>query len=195
MSRVVVIGATGHVGTYLVPRLVRAGHEVVALSRGEREPYVPAPEWRAVQWVAADREAEDAAGVFGERIAALAPDAVVDMLCFTPESAGPLLGALRPPPPLLLHCGTIWVQGPVARVPVTEDEPRTAYGEYGTGKAAIEALLQRETVGGGGPSVVPHPGHIPGPGPSIPPGGTLALAVWRGLAAGEPLALPGLGLG
>lgn len=27
MSRVVVIGATGHVGTYLVPRLVRGGHE------------------------------------------------------------------------------------------------------------------------------------------------------------------------
>jgi nucleoside-diphosphate-sugar epimerase len=34
VSRVVVIGATGHVGTYLVPRLVRAGYEVVALSRG-----------------------------------------------------------------------------------------------------------------------------------------------------------------
>ena len=30
--RIVVIGATGHVGTYLVPRLVRAGHHVVALS-------------------------------------------------------------------------------------------------------------------------------------------------------------------
>ncbi|MFZ0215941.1 MAG: NAD-dependent epimerase/dehydratase family protein, partial [Candidatus Dormiibacterota bacterium] len=36
MSRIVVIGATGHVGTYLVPRLVRAGHEVLALSRGTR---------------------------------------------------------------------------------------------------------------------------------------------------------------
>ena len=195
MSRIVVIGATGHVGTYLVPRLVRAGHEVVALSRGEREPYVPAPEWRAVERVTADREAEDAAGAFGERIAALAPDAVVDMVCFTPESAGQLLDALRPTRPLLLHCGTIWVHGPVARVPVTEDEPRTAYGEYGTGKAAIEALLQRETVGGGVPSVVLHPGHISGPWPSITPAGNLDLDVWRRLAAGEPLALPGLGLG
>jgi nucleoside-diphosphate-sugar epimerase len=195
MSRIVVIGATGHVGTYLVPRLVRAGHEVVALSRGEREPYVPAPEWRAVERVTADREAEDAAGAFGERIAALAPDAVVDMLCFTPESAGQLLDALRPGRPLLLHCGTIWVHGPVARVPVTEDEPRTAYGEYGTGKAAIEALLQRETVAGGVPSVVLHPGHISGPWPSITPAGNLDLDVWRRLAAGEPLALPGLGLG
>jgi nucleoside-diphosphate-sugar epimerase len=195
MSRIVVIGATGHVGTYLVPRLVRAGHEVVALSRGEREPYVPAPEWRAVERVTADREAEDAAGTFGERIAALAPDAVVDMVCFTPESASQLLDALRPARPLLLHCGTIWVHGPVARVPVTEDEPRTAYGEYGTGKAAIEALLQRETVGGGVPSVVLHPGHISGPWPSITPAGNLDLDVWRRLAAGEPLALPGLGLG
>ena len=195
MSRIVVIGATGHVGTYLVPRLVRAGHEVVALSRGEREPYVPAPEWRAVERVTADREAEDAAGAFGERIAALAPDAVVDMLCFTPESAGQLLDALRPARPLLLHCGSIWVHGPVARVPVTEDEPRTAYGEYGTGKVAIEALLHRETVAGGVPSVVLHPGHISGPWPSITPAGNLDLDVWRRLAVGEPLALPGLGLG
>jgi len=195
MSRIVVIGATGHVGTYLVPRLVRAGHEVVALSRGEREPYVPAPEWRAVERVTADREAEDAAGKFGARIAALAPDAVVDMVCFTPESASQLLEALRPTRPLLLHCGTIWVHGPVARVPVTEDEPRTAYGEYGTGKAAIEALLHRETVSGGVPSVALHPGHISGPWPSITPAGNLDLDVWRRLAAGEPLALPGLGLG
>ena len=195
MSRIVVIGATGHVGTYLVPRLVRAGHEVVALSRGEREPYVPAPEWRAVERVTADREAEDAAGTFGERIAALAPDAVVDMVCFTPESARQLLDALRPSRPLLLHCGSIWVHGPVARVPVTEDEPRTAYGEYGTGKVAIEALLHREAVAGGVPSVVLHPGHISGPWPSITPAGNLDLDVWRRLAVGEPLALPGLGLG
>ena len=167
IGRIVVIGATGHVGTYLIPRLVRRGYEVVAVSRGLREPYVPAPEWRSVEAVAADREAEDAAGVFGHRIAALEPDVVVDMLCFTPESARQLVDALRPTRPLLVHCGTIWVHGPVARVPVTEDEPRTAYGAYGTGKAAIERLLHRETVAGGVPSVVLHPGHISGPWPSI----------------------------
>jgi nucleoside-diphosphate-sugar epimerase len=43
MGRVVVIGATGHIGTYLVPRLVDAGHEVIALSRGTRGPYHSAP--------------------------------------------------------------------------------------------------------------------------------------------------------
>jgi nucleoside-diphosphate-sugar epimerase len=195
MSRIVVIGATGHVGSYLVPRLVRTGHEVVALSRGERDPYVPAAEWRRVERVVVDREAEDAAGVFGERVAGLGADAVVDMLCFTPESARQLIDALRATRPLLVHCGSIWVHGPVARVPVTEDEPRTAFGEYGTGKAAIEVLLHRESIAGGVPSVVLHPGHITGPWPSITPAGNLDLNVWRRLAAGEGLALPGLGLG
>ena len=139
----VVIGATGHIGTYLVPRLVRAGHEVLAVSRGEQDPYHEAVEWGSVQRVVADRAAEDAAGVFGRRIARLEPDVVVDLICFRSDSAQHLVDALRPTRPLLGHCGTIWVHGRTARVPVTEDEPRTPFGEYGTGKAAIEALLHR----------------------------------------------------
>ena len=196
VRRVVVIGATGHVGTYLVPRLVRAGWEVVAISRGEREPYAAAPEWNAVERVRADREAEDGAGTFGARIAALGADAVIDMICFTPESAAQLAEALRPSRPLLLHCGTIWVHGPAARAPISEDEPRTAYGEYGVGKAAIEALLLRETLAGGVPTTILHPGHIVGPGwPVITPAGNIDQDVWRRLATGQPVALPDLGLG
>jgi nucleoside-diphosphate-sugar epimerase len=196
MSRVVVIGATGHVGSYLVPRLVRAGHEVIALSRGTSEPYHASPQWNLVTRVAADREAEDAEGTFGARIAALRPDVVIDMICFTAASAQQLVDALRPSRPLLVHCGTIWVHGPALRVPVTEDEPRTAYGEYGTGKAEIEALLHRETLAGGVPAVVLHPGHISGPGwPVITPAGNLDPAVWTSLATGRPLPLPDHGLG
>jgi nucleoside-diphosphate-sugar epimerase len=196
MGRVVVIGATGHIGSYVVPRLVRAGYDVVAVSRGERAPYLEAREWRSVQRVTADRDAEDAAGTFGTRIAGLRPDAVVDLICFTPGSARQLVDALRPTRPLLLHCGTIWVHGQAARVPLSEDEPRTGYGEYGVGKVAIEALLHRETLAGGVPSLVLHPGHISGPGwPVITPAGNLDPEVWRRLATGEPLSLPALGLG
>jgi nucleoside-diphosphate-sugar epimerase len=196
MSRVVVIGATGHIGTYLVPRLVRGGHEVIAMSRGLRNPYHTAPEWARVTRAAVDRDAEDAAGTFGSRVAELRPDVVVDLVCFTAASARQLVDALRPSRPLLLHCGTIWVHGPALRVPVTEDEPRTGYGEYGTGKAEIEALLHRETLAGGVPAVVLHPGHISGPGwPVITPAGNLDPAVWTSLATGQPLALPDHGLG
>ena len=196
MSRVVVIGATGHIGSYLVPRLVRGGHEVIALSRGAREPYQRSPQWREVTSVTVDRDAEDAAGTFGRRVAALAPDVVIDLICFTAPSAAQLVEALRPARPLLVHCGTIWVHGPARRVPVTEDEPRTGYGEYGAGKVEIEALLHRETLAGGVPSVVLHPGHISGPGwPVITPAGNLDPAVWTALATGQPLALPDHGLG
>jgi nucleoside-diphosphate-sugar epimerase len=191
-----VIGATGHVGTYLVPRLVRAGHDVTAMSRGLRGPYHDSPEWQDVTAVTVDRDAEDAAGTFGARVAALQPDVVIDMVCFTAASARQLVDALRPARPRLVHCGTIWVHGPALRVPVTEDEPRTAYGPYGTGKAEIEALLHAETAAGGVPSVVLHPGHISGPGwPVITPAGNLDPGVWTALATGQPLALPDHGLG
>jgi nucleoside-diphosphate-sugar epimerase len=134
--------------------------------------------------------------MFGRRMAALHPDAVIDLICFTAGSARQLIEELRPRRPLLVHCGTIWVHGPALRVPVTEDEPRTAYGEYGTGKAEIEALLHQETRAGGVPAVVLHPGHISGPGwPVITPAGNLDPATWTALATGRPLALPDNGLG
>jgi nucleoside-diphosphate-sugar epimerase len=146
--------------------------------------------------VTLDREAQDAAGTFGGQVAALGPDVVIDLVCFTASSAQQLVDALRPSRPLLLHCGTIWVHGPALRVPVTEDEPRTPYGDYGTAKAQIEALLHRETMAGGVPAVVLHPGHISGPGwPVITPAGNLDPTVWTSLATGRPLALPDHGLG
>ena len=196
MSRVVVIGATGHTGSYLVPRLVRGGHDVIAMSRGTRDPYHASPEWNSVTRVTVDREARDAEGTFGGQVAALRPDVVIDLVCFTSASAQQLVDALRPSRPLLVHCGTIWVHGPALRVPVTEDEPRTAYGAYGVGKAEIETLLHQETLAGGVPAVVLHPGHISGPGwPVITPAGNLDPAVWTSLATGRPLALPDHGLG
>ena len=39
MARIVVIGGSGHVGTYLLPALVARGHEVVNVSRGTASPY------------------------------------------------------------------------------------------------------------------------------------------------------------
>ncbi len=44
--RVLVIGGTGHVGTYMIPRLVQAGHEVIVISRSQCQPYHPHAPWR-----------------------------------------------------------------------------------------------------------------------------------------------------
>ncbi|MDQ6752967.1 MAG: NAD-dependent epimerase/dehydratase family protein [Actinomycetota bacterium] len=193
--RVVVIGATGHVGGYLVPRLVAAGHQVVAISRGLRRPYRAHPAWQQVTRIAADREAEDAAGSFAGRIAELRPDVVIDMVCFTPESAQQLVDGIRGRAGMLLHCGSIWVHGPAVEVPVTEDAVRRPFGDYGIGKAAIEELLAREGRDSGLRSAVLHPGHISGPGwPVVNPAGNFSLKVWRQLAAGETVTLPNFGL-
>jgi len=74
MARIVIIGGSGHVGTYLVPALVERGHEVVNVSRGEASPYRPHPAWKTVEHVVVDRRVEEAAGRFGSRIAGLNAD-------------------------------------------------------------------------------------------------------------------------
>lgn len=193
--RIVVIGGTGHIGTYLVPRLVAAGHDVIVASRGRRAPYQPHDAWSAVKRVEIDRPAEEAAGTFGTRIAALNPDAVVDLICFTVESAQQLAHALRVSGALLLHCGTIWVHGHSTVVPTDESQPRHPFGEYGIRKAAIEHWLLDETRNGTARAVVLHPGHMVGPGwAPLNPAGHFDPAVFTRLAHGESVSLPNLGM-
>jgi nucleoside-diphosphate-sugar epimerase len=194
--RVVVVGATGHIGTFLIPRLVEAGHEVIALSRGKREPYVQHPAWTFVRRIESDRAAEDEAGTFGSRIADLSADAVVDLICFTPASAQQLIDALRPRRTLLVHCGSMWVHGlpPDARGAVTEAMPRRPFGDYGIKKAAIEQLLLEATRRGDARAVALHPGHLVGPGWNpVNPAGHFNPEVFRRIARGDVLELPNEG--
>jgi len=192
--RIVVIGGSGHVGSFLVPRLVRAGHEVVNLSRGVRDPYVDDGAWSEVEQIRVDRAAEDVAGTFGKRVAGLGAEVVVDMICFTPESADALVAALRGRSGHLIHCGSIWRYGASVKQPVRENDTSPPFGEYGTQKAAIAELLAAETRSGGLVTTVLQPGHISGAGWSpIGPLGNLDPAVWDAVSAGQEIAVPGLG--
>ncbi len=193
--RVVVIGATGHIGTSLIPRLVEAGHEVVALSRGRRDPYQPHAAWQRVEQLVVDREAEEQDGRFAARMQGLRPDVVVDLICFQVESARALVEALRGHVQHVLHCGTIWVHGPTVEAPMTEEQPRRPFGDYGIAKAAIEAYLLHEARRTGFPVTVLHPGHIVGPGwAPLNPAGHFNPAVFTRLARGEELVLPNFGM-
>jgi nucleoside-diphosphate-sugar epimerase len=195
MSRVVIIGGSGHVGTYLVPRLVEAGFEVVNVTRGEREPYQPHAAWKAVRSVVLDRDAEEKAGAFGRKIRELKGDIVIDMICFRLDSAKQLVEALRGEVKHFLSCGTIWVHGPSVAVPTTENQPRRPFGEYGIQKAAIEAFLIDEARQSGFPATIAHPGHIVGPGwAPLNPAGHFNPKVFTTLARGEELAIPNFGM-
>ena len=67
--RAVVIGGSGHVGTYLVPRLVEAGYEVVNVARGQHKPYRPHGVWNAVGQANMDRVELEKTHSFGTEIA------------------------------------------------------------------------------------------------------------------------------
>lgn len=195
MTHVVVLGGTGHIGGYLVPRLVATGHDVTVLTRGKATPYRSDGAWSAVTTVVADRGEEERAGTFGARVRDLEPDVVIDLICFDLDSARHLVDALRGRVQHFLHCGTVWVHGPSVEVPTTEEAPRRPFGDYGVKKAEIEAWLLDQARRHGFPATLLHPGHISGPGwVPINPAGHLDLDVYRRLAAGDEVALPNLGL-
>ncbi len=146
--RVVVIGGTGHIGSYLVPRLVGRGYETVCVSRRQRQPYVADECWAIVEHAVIDRTVEEERGQFGERIAALRANVVIDLTCYTLDSAVQLSNALAGRVDHLIHCGTIWVHGPSAEVPTTEDVPRRPFGDYGCRKAIIERYLLDQAASG-----------------------------------------------
>jgi nucleoside-diphosphate-sugar epimerase len=192
--RIVVIGGSGHIGTFLIPRLVRAGHDVVNISRGQRSSYLDDPAWQQVRHVTADRAVEDRDGTFPNRVADLQPDVVIDLICFTLDSATALVERLRGATGHLLYCGSIWRNGPSMKVPITEDNGAPPIGEYGIAKAATARMLQEETRSGGLVTTSLHPGHIVGPGwHPIGPLGNIDPAVWQKLSAGQPIDVPGIG--
>jgi nucleoside-diphosphate-sugar epimerase len=195
VTRAVIIGGTGHVGTYLVPRLVTAGFEVINVSRSVRRPYHPHGAWNSVRTVTLDRDAMEKSGSFGSEIRALKPDIVIDMICFSHESARHLVDAVAGHVQHFLHCGTIWVHGPSVSVPTTEDAPRRPFGAYGIKKAAIEAYLIDVARRSGFPATIIHPGHIVGPGwEPLNPAGHFDPKVFSVLAQGMELSLPNLGM-
>lgn len=195
MARVVVIGATGHIGTYLVPRLVRLGHEVVAVTRGTSKPYLPDPAWSQVESITLDRDALERQGSFGSTIANLQGDVVIDNICFTLDSARQLVEALKGKVQHFLHIGTIWTHGFSEVVPTPEDVTKRPFGDYGIQKAAIEAYLldlaRRENF----PATIIHPGHIVGQGwAPLNPAGHFDLQAFETIARGDQLELPNFGM-
>ena len=196
MSRVVIIGGSGHVGTYLVPRLVEAG------SRGrQRQPRRA----RALQpacgvEVGADgqgrprRRGEGRHVRQDDRRAEAGHRHRHDLLhAGQRKTSGRGAARQRPAFPALRHdLGARTERRPCRHV---ESQPRTPFGEYGVQKAAIEAFLLDEARRNGFPATICHPGHIVGPGwAPLNPAGHFNPRVFPTLARGEELALPNFGM-
>lgn len=193
--KVIVIGGTGHIGTFLIPRLIEAGHQVTVVSRQKNSPYVKSAAWKDVKWEMLDRIQLEKEGAFGQAVAGLAPEIVIDLICFKLDSARQIVTALQDHIKHFLHCGTIWVHGYKIETPSAESHSRRPFGEYGIQKAAIEDYLLNHVDQQRLPVTVLHPGHIVGPGwTPINPVGNFNREIFSRLANGQEVLMPHLGL-
>lgn len=188
-----VIGACGHIGSYLVPKLVKGGYEVIAVSRGKSRPYVEDVSWRSVRHVYMDRTKETD---FAEKIAALDADIVVDLINFDIRDTEAMVRALRGT--RLFHylfCSSIWAHGRAEFLPAQPDVPKEPLDDYGVNKFKSECYLRQQYRENGFPATVIMPGQISGPGWTIiNPQGNTDISVFQRIADGDEICLPNFGM-
>lgn len=190
--RIAIIGGNGQVGSYLIPMLVQKGHDVICVCRGTSKYVHESAELSKIREVHLNR---DEAG-FEQKIAELGCDAVVDIICFSKTQAQKMVGALSGNVGHYVAVGSIWIHGPAACVPVTEDEYRNPPDEYGRNKLQLTDYLMEQWQENRFPATVVHPGHIIAPGHSaiVGPQGNRDMAVFLALSKGLKVVLPNFGL-
>lgn len=191
--KVVVIGGSGHIGSYLIPKLVKEQHQVIEVSRGKSDPYIKDWTWDKTEHVVLDRSNEPA---FSEKIAALNADVVIDLICFKLEEVKEMVEALKETSlSHYLYCSTIWTHGRAETVPVDPNGVKYPLDEYGREKYESEKYLKQEHRLNGFPATMISPGQICGPGWSIiNPLGYGDDSVFQTIADGKELSLPNLGM-
>ena len=192
LMKIGVIGGNGQIGNYLLPMLVKQGHEVICISRGNRKYFRDCPEFAQVK---EEHLARGTAG-FEQRVADLGCDVIVDIICFQKEEARALAECLKGKISHYVVVCSAWIHGTAAAVPAYEEECRTPPDEYGRGKLEITDYLKELWKTEGFPASIVHPGHIIAPGHSeiIGPQGNRNLGVIEALRDGREVLLPNFGL-
>ena len=192
--KVVVIGGTGHIGTFLIPMLVRSGYETIYISRGQRQPYVDDPAWKKAQQVILDRNSDKD---FVQKVIEMNPDIIVDLINYNIEDTKKIVEAIQKSSCCThyLYCSSIWAHGRSEILPVGREslkkEPVCDYGKdkYKSEKYLIEKFRKEKF-----PMTIISPGQISGPGwDIINPWGGLDHRPFQIIADGETIFLPNFG--
>jgi nucleoside-diphosphate-sugar epimerase len=158
--KLVLTGATGTIGRFLIPELLREGHSVVHLGRGELREEFPQVDWRKVDF-------ETCSGV--EAHAFAGAGAVLHMANLTKEDpeldrrAAKFLfaEAAKQAVPHFFYASSIRVYGDALGVLEETSEPSPcASDEYGRSKLATERLLREAENGSGTKLRVLRIGHV-----------------------------------
>jgi len=193
--RIVVIGGSGHIGTYLIPKLVKSGNTVLNITRGQRKPYKEDLAWNDVEQIIIDREKETD-GAFERNVSMLKADVIVDLISFTLEDTIKMTEALKNTNlSQYVYCSSIWAHGKATALPIVENQPKFPLCEYGSQKAKSEEYLHNLYRKEGFPETVIMPGQISGPGWVIMnPVANHDYWIFDRIRRGEEIVLPNFGM-
>jgi nucleoside-diphosphate-sugar epimerase len=177
--------------------LVEKGYDVVNVSRsGQPSKYLEHPAWKKVHQVLMDREAETKAGTFGDSIATLRPDILIDIRSFSLDDVKPLVEALNGKIEHMLITGTDWIHGRSQFSACTEEQARNSeeFGPYGYGKHLMSLYLLEQYRKTGLPVTILHPGHLTMKNHLITnPQGNQNHELFAQIKRGEEITLPNMG--
>ncbi len=189
--KVLVIGASGHVGSYLVKELIKENYEVYAVMRGNRVPYGwTEDDFNKVTIINKSREdLHD-----GDIINQINADVICDLISFNLEQVNGIIKNIHNDA-FYVQIGSIWTYENKEYLPVDELHPKNSVGEYGKQKGIIEDYLLNLVKENKLRATVIHPGHVSGKEwQPINPQGNLDITVFDKLKNGEEIVLPYLGL-
>jgi len=186
-KKVVVIGGYGHIGGFLVPRLVEAGYDVTVVTRGKKAP-PNYPSWKRLSHKHFDADYNVLVRENGWKalLSDIKPAVVIDILC---KNAPAVVDSCPASVKHVVITGSLWMYGPPAKVPTPEHTdalfPFEGYKERY--KQLVELVTRRK-----GPAITAvMPSNIAGPG-KIPlePYGGRSIEVHQKMARGEEIVLP-----
>jgi len=188
--RVLVIGGFGHIGRFLVPKLVGDGCEVVVVTRGRKDqPDKPAWDRLNVRHVQISYDGLAGSAEGRKLLAQIGPRVVIDILGI---DAPALVSVLPSTVEHVVICGSLWRYGRPRQVPTPEKtQGRCPFEPYRRRYEQLCELLKRSNgpiVSAVMPSNIAGPGKVP-----LEPHAGRDVAVHRAMAAGEPVVLPGDG--
>jgi nucleoside-diphosphate-sugar epimerase len=131
--RILVIGGTGFVGPHVVRRLVKMGHTLIVLHRGETEADLPS-EVEHLHHPSFSGGYREGFEQFADEFKRFAPDVVLDMILFTERSAQALMQTFKGIAGRVVAISSMDVYraagrvnrtepGPIEPMPLTEEAP------------------------------------------------------------------------
>jgi len=188
--RVLIIGGTGLISRGIVKHLLARAAEVTVFNRAQREDTLPGD----VKRHTGDRnQFVD----FERQFAATRFDAVIDMICFTPEQADSVVRAFGGRCEQFIFCSTVCTYGTKMPPQVLVDEsfPQEPISGYGRNKLACEQIFRRAHEERRFQVTIVRPSSTYGAGAPLIDNLEPNAKAWDRIERGQPVLCAGDGLG